>query len=242
MFDHIWQLIIRCKVCFGLAALLMMAGSCGKPEPLPFKIKIFDLSASIESNARVELLTGLAVAAQKIERGASLTLIPITEDALTKSPGLVKRYQVKSAEDREVYDADLIALQEQIGNDIRVLEAIFKAHPPRKSDILGALRLAAEERASFPPSPFVTIEIFSDLIEDDSEFNFLTDARLLTPASAEQFAHTYAQAHPLDLKDVHLSLGIIRSHDLAMLASERREAIRSFWLTFLKDCGAHLKL
>jgi len=110
--------------------------------------------------------------------------------------------------------------------------------PGARTDILGALRLAAEEMQLAGQARKTTILLLSDLIQDDSQFDFKSDPALRNEASATPFASASAHRAGLSLHGVPIFLGLLRSKDLGRLSPRRRLAIEAFWLGFLQESGA----
>lgn len=229
----------RSGMTFLIAALLLLGG-CAQPQRV--RVDVYDATASVELSARDALLKGLAESAKRMERGTVRVLIPITDDSLAATPGLIKRYHAKASDEREAYDQDLLDVHAQVERDLAELFAQFTSHPAQRTDLFGALRLAAEELARPRAARVGDVRIFSDLIEDSAEFNFIKDPRLADEASARRFARSLAEARPLKLNQIPVALGIVRSTDLAALPPARRDAIQAFWVEYLSACGARVTL
>ena len=103
-------------------------------------VVVIDLTRSVERPALESAVELVEQAVQKVERGDRVTVIPINADAGAQSQGAVLRYI--AAEKREPYDGDLHRLQTQARKDI---EALAADATHARSDILGAVALAAEE-------------------------------------------------------------------------------------------------
>ena len=98
-------------------------------------------------------------------------------------------------------------------------------NPGARTDILGALRLAAEERQMAGEGRETTILALSDFIQDDNQFDFKSDPALKSETSATLLASGAARRLGLSLQGIHVFLGLVRSRDLGHLSPRRRSAI-----------------
>ncbi len=193
-------------------------------------VVVIDLTRSVEGPALQSAVELVDKAVQKIERGDRVAVIPINADAGAQSQGAVLRYM--AAEKREPYDGDLHRLHSQARKDIEALAATA-THP--RSDIIGAVGLAAEE-LSTAGGFRKTLVVLTDFIQDDRQFNFRADKRVAESKSAHALAGQKAAAGALSGTNVYL--GFLRSRDATSLEPARREAIRDFWQEYFRRSGA----
>jgi hypothetical protein len=219
-----------------LVALLLLVG-CSQQQPAPRQIVILvDISASIEPQAEAECLDAIAKLIAKLNRGDSVSIIPITGDAEVQSTGRVLRFQKPIT--RAAYDADLIGFSRQVHDSLQALRIQAIGNPSARTDIFGAVRMAMEEFAAGPKEQDRRLIIFSDFIEDDGAVNFNTDRRLMTVKSATSFATDVSKGlPPAPPVSARASLGLLRSKEFHRLTKERREAIRQFWRRYFKSIG-----
>lgn len=219
-----------------ILAILLLAG-CSQQQPVPKQIVILvDISASIEPQAETECLDAIVKLIAKLNRGDTITIIPITGDADVQSTGRVLRFQKPA--NRTAYDADLISFSKQVRDSLQVLRIQATNNPTAKTDIFGAIRMATEEFTSGSKERDRRLIIFSDFIEDDEAVNFNSDRRLITTQAAIDFSNERSRAFsPAASVSARASLGLLRSKELHALSRERREAIRQFWLEYLKCLG-----
>jgi hypothetical protein len=77
--------------------------------------------------------------------------------------------------------------------------------------------------------------LLSDFIQEDTEIDFRTDARMQTPASAMKFSQQIAKRDPLDFRGVNVYLGSLRSNEYAHLDKSRRAAVKAFWTGYFSS-------
>src|SRR5579883_3330603 len=81
---------------------------------------VFDMTASIEAAARKEEFAAAERTTDLLQRGDELTLIPLTSDAVTETPGKILRFRV--SEERKAFDADLKETKTQIRKGLEDLQ------------------------------------------------------------------------------------------------------------------------
>src|SRR5215469_8909127 len=217
-----------------ILAILLLAG-CSQQPPVPKQIVILvDISASIEPQAETECLDAIAKLIAKLNRGDSVSIIPITGDADVQSTGRVLRFQ--KPVNRTAHDADLIGLSRQVHDSLQTLRIQAIGSPTARTDIFGAIRMAVEEFANGPKERDRRLIVFSDFIEDDGATNFNTDHRLAAVKNATNFATEESKKLSVTVS-IRANLGLLRSKELHALSKERREAIKQFWLRYLKLAG-----
>jgi len=220
------------------AVLLLLAISCHKQAPTPRQVIILlDVSGSIEPDAQKEAMAGIQTLAGRLERGDSITLIPITGDAATESSGKILR--LERPVQRETFDADLQRFKADVLESTETINVEQLKHPGSMTDIMGALRVASEEIAMDQNQHKATVVVLSDFIEEDGAINFKTDPRLTSKTNAELLADEWSNNGSIKLQGVQILLGSIRSKDLGKLSQSRKEAITEFWKEYCLKIGAH---
>jgi hypothetical protein len=225
-----------CAFCLTLILLLANAACERKAQFARQIIALIDVSASIEPEAQQSAFQSVENIAATLRRGDSLVVIPITGDAGNESQGRILRLTL--AERREAYDQDLRRAASGLRHSLEATRAATIQDPGAHTDILGALRLAAEEMQLAGGGGKTIILILSDLIQDDAKFNFKSDPALKRDASSRLLASTSARRAGLSFHGVPIFLGLLRSRDIAHVSPQRRLGIEAFWLEFLKDSGA----
>jgi len=227
------------RLCaFSLTLILLLASTACERKAVMSRqiIAVIDVSASIEPEAQQSAFQAIENIASTLRRGDSLVVIPITGDARNQSQGRILRLTL--SEHREAYDQDLRRAASNLRRSLEETKAAAMRDPGARTDILGALRLAAEEMQLAGQSRKTTILLLSDLIQDDSQFDFKSDPALRNEASATPFASASAHRAGLSLHGVPIFFGLLRSKDLGCLSPRRRLAIEAFWLRFLRESGA----
>jgi hypothetical protein len=131
----------------------------------------------------------------------------------------------------------LIGFSKQVHDSLQALRIQAAGNPTTRTDIFGAIRIAIEELATGPREQDRRLIVFSDFIEDDGVINFNTDRRLANAKIAIRYAGEQAKASSLGTTPAKANLGLLRSKELRGLNRERREAIKQFWLQYLKSLG-----
>ncbi len=226
-----------CVLCLTLI-LLLATVACDRKAPASRQIIVLiDVSASIEPEAQQSAFQAVENVVSALRRGDSLVVIPITGDAGNESQGHILRLTL--AEHREAYDQDLRRAALDLRRSLEETKAATRRNPGSHTDILGAVRLAAEEIRLAGEGRKTTILVLSDLIQDDKQFDFKSDPALKSETSATLLASQSARRLGLSLQGVPVFLGLVRSKDLGHLSPRRRLAIEAFWLGFLKDFRAN---
>ncbi len=225
-----------------VGAIAFLAIACSGCDQLPKRLvhlaALPDLSASIEPRAEADVLTAMSNAFKAMRRGDSVAVIPITADADNDDQGHVLRWQLPAT--RQPFDGDLLHVAKEERSELRELLDSTQKRPYRWTDILGALHLAQQELSDDPPTTLKAIVILSDFIEDDPQYHFAKDRRLSNEESARRFALSLSQSSK-GLTGIKVYFGGLASRDLRKLPKERREAIRTFWETFLIAQGAEVE-
>ena len=194
-----------------------------------------DISAGVTADGRTEAVTAIESVATDLQRGDSLTVIPIGADAEADAPGRILRFRL--AKERQAYDEDRDLLLVDIAAGVSDLMVTASEKPASNTDLLGTFRLVAEELEGRTTEDGEAIVIcLSDAIQDDSAFDFTSDSRLASVEEARLLARTIARGRPFE--NVNVFMGSVRSDDLRRLPRTRREAIRAFWTDWLELQGA----
>jgi hypothetical protein len=197
-------------------------------------VYVFDSSASVTADARGLAVSSMEAGLQSLERGDKVAVVPITGDVHAETLGRVLRFELSIR--REPYDTDRRRLADEVH---RLLpEFLASVKPSAHTDMLSTFRLAAEELNAAPVRVLVCL---SDFVQDDSQFNFKTDRRLVSERSATTFAQELADDFAGRFRGVHVYLGLMQSVDLARLSNPRRTAIQTFWLEFFEAQGASVR-
>jgi hypothetical protein len=163
-------------------------------------------------------------------------VIPITDNAAEQAPAKVGRYRFGVK--RSAFDDDLPQI---LSSERHQLERMCAGAASPRSDIFSSLSLAEEELAHSPgPDSLRAIAILSDFIEDDGEHCFTRGKNLASPTAATKFAAQLA-ADASKLNGVQIYLGRIPSVSFRTLSQSRREAIKAFWMEYLRRRGAQVE-
>jgi len=197
-------------------------------------VALLDASASIAPISFADAIHSSQTVIKLLQRGDRLSVLPVLSKA-TQMQGSVLRFDVP--EEREPYDADLSKLYRSVAKALTDLQTSVREHPTEKTDILGALDVVAEEFALDGADVQHTLIIFSDFLEDDGRFNFVTAPELGAERTAKKLAGDLAEQNHHVLK-AKAYLGLLRSNDYDALAPARRRAVLTFWSTLLQRYGA----
>jgi hypothetical protein len=226
----------RCALWLIVAVVLALL-ACGQKAPQPLQIiNLMDASASIEPEAQQLGFQSLEKVVSSLRRGDSLTVIPVTGNAGNETEGHILR--ITLAERRETYDQDLRRAAMDLRRSLEQTRTAVLQNPGSQTDILGAFRLASEEIRLAGEGRKAVILALSDFIQDDDQFNFKTNPALKNAASAQVFGADLSRTDQLSLQGVPIFLGLLRSRDLGRMSPQRRNAIKTFWLSYLSTSGA----
>jgi hypothetical protein len=228
--EKIWKSFISLI----LTSLLVTAGC--KCNNSMFLVCVVDITGSIKDNAKSQAFEALKSIGKNLRRCDSLVIIFVSNDAMTQGHDDILRFHLN--ENRQAYDADLKNLFDRIQSKLEVVKAKSTASPYTKSDILGAIELAAEEFANASKAAHKVMIGLSDLIVDDSQYNFNRDVRIACEQAAIEFAQSLAQAQTPSFQNVSIYLGLLQSIDMEKLPPNRRSAIQAFWKRYLNLRGA----
>jgi hypothetical protein len=220
-----------------LVSSLLLFGCSPKTTKVNL-IVVVDLTSSVEAEAQAEAFDALILTFHEIQRGDSVSIIPITGDATTQGPGRILRFEL--SEEREIYNGDIRRFKEQVQAKLQELREAAAAKPYTSSDILGAAQLASEELKQFEDQSSKNLVVFlTDFIQDDPQFNFKRDDRLASHESAVQLAGKLASSRAQQFENATVYVGLLRSKDLRNLPQTRRAAVNAFWLEYFKQSGAN---
>lgn len=226
------------KIPVAIAAVLL-AVSCDHPQEPLHAVYAIDLSASIEARALEAAFEAASDSLRSLDRGDEAAVIPIVGDDLNEVQGRIFRYRLGS--DRQPYDGDLRRLAAEEKQALTELREAALRKPSAHTDLLGALDLVAEELDVGPKNGIRVLVLLSDFLHDDARYRFAVDPALADSKAAGAFARQLASRRPLRLDGVRVFLGALTSRDLARLPSRRREALRAFWTTYLRELGAEVR-
>jgi hypothetical protein len=217
-----------------VATLSVAAGACdllfGRTAPVSL-VCVIDLSASLEKGAVREAVAAILAASARLVRGDTLTIVPVTGDALAETPGRVLRYEVPAT--RASFDDDLRRLRERLTTEFEAMVASAAAKPGAKTDLLGAVAIGAQELAPARDRVPVLV-VLSDMIQDDRRFDFANHPDLGTADRAAALAATVAGRDGVSLDRVRVYVGSLRSGELKSMPPDRRDALRAFWETYFR--------
>lgn len=226
-FSHLSAILCAC-------AFLLYA--CAPKDDRLRLVCVIDLTSSIEAEAQQEALASLQSALARLRRGDSVTVIPITGDAMNEAQGRALRFRL--SERREAYDADLRRTVKEITARLRQMRDEVADKPFSRSDLLGAVALAAEEISGADRRDRIAVIVLSDLLQDDSQYDFKRDARMASGQAATRFAELLASQRAKAFEGADVYIGLLRSLDLKGLPQPRRDAVRAFWEGYFRAQGA----
>ena len=225
------------KVLVWLISASLALMPCCKPEPERLRLAcVVDLTASVESEAMKEAFEALRAVIANLGRGDSISIIPVTGDALTDAQGRILRFSV--SDERKPYDEDLLQLADEAESKLHVMQSEAAQHPYGKSDFLGAIEVAREELSTSRENSRSAIIILGDLIQDDALYNFKREPRLASEQQGAALARKITESREVSLNGARVFLGLLRSLDLKGLPQARRASIHSFWVEYFRLRGA----
>ncbi|MGH8772599.1 MAG: hypothetical protein ACRD8U_25225, partial [Pyrinomonadaceae bacterium] len=208
-----------------------------RPSALHGKtLVLLEATSSVAGDVRSNAHDAVETNAGSLERGDEMILVPITSDAATEAAGKVLRLRISNK--RKAYDADLKQARAKLKTMLDQMRDDAVARPYKRTDLVGTLRLAAEERNTSDTTEVFTIIILSDMINDTPQLNFMTHAALVNESTARKFADQLMAGREKTWAGAHVFLGQLRSKDPKRVKLERRDAIRSFWIEYFTAGGA----
>jgi len=217
---------------------LTIAGGCGHPPA--YTICLVDVSKSITMDGIRSEFQAVDTLVDKMRRGDRLTVIPITGNAVSETPGHV--LTVTAPQDRQPYDFDLVQFRADAHAGIAGMRKEFSERPASRTDILGALDIARQElddaaddaQAAFRSR---TLYVFSDFIEDDETYRFGAEPASATKEDAGVLARRLQLEHRAVLPGpIRVRLVEIESSEQRRLRPPRQNWIRAFWGAYLAPC------
>jgi hypothetical protein len=209
------------------------------PPPAPRERDMFIVEAtkSVPGPARAEAYDEVDKNLDHLKRGDSLVVAPLTGDAATEAPGKIIRLRL--SDKRKAYDADLKQAHLKVQSLLRRMRDDAEANPYLRTDLIGTMKLAAEEKRSADQAhELFTLAVLTDFINDTPGLNFMTHPALAHEESARKFADQLLVGHEKIWQGSRIFLGQLRSEDLKRVKPERRDAIRAFWIEYFKAGGA----
>lgn len=213
------------QVLLATLALVAFAG-CRRTPPTDYVV-LPDVSKSIERDGILDEFRTIDGLIDRMQRGDSLTIIPITGNAMSETPGHVLRFTAPT--ERQAYDHDLAVFRQEAHQSIHAMQDTAFANPSKHTDILGALDVARQELETAPPSNAKSLIVMSDFIEDDGTYRFTLDKELANTTAAQKLAERLQHEHAFVLSGVHISLSALQSKDLRSVSTQRQRAVMEFW-------------
>ncbi len=213
------------QVLLATLAFVAFAG-CRRTPPTDYVV-LPDISQSIERDGILDEFRAIDGLVDRMRRGDSLTIIPITGNAMSETPGHVLHFTAPT--ERQAYDHDLVVFREQAHQSIHVMQDAAFASPRKHTDILGALDVAKQELEALPLGDMKSLVVMSDFIEDDGMYRFTVDKPLADPTAARKLAGQQQNERVFVLHNVRISLNILQSKDLRSIDTQRQRAVCGFW-------------
>lgn len=195
---------------------------------------VIDLTRSIEPGARKRAFDEVENMAATLERNTRLTVIPVSGDALNEGTVV----QATLLDKRKVHDEDKAQFARGVKEQIERMRVETETGGFRRSDLIGAVRIAGEEMAHADPKERKVLIVLTDFIQDDERFRFLTDSRFEDEKKAESLGLAEGARLRNAFVDTKVYLGFLHSADLKRASEPRRRGIEAFWRGFFKAAGA----
>lgn len=226
------------RALLAILLITILFASCKQQAGRLHAIYIVDLTASTLEEARARAFAGIKEPFDKglLHRSDSVTVIPITGDALVESQGAILRFDLPS--DREVYDEDLNRLSGQVIEELEKMQKRAEEKPYSYSDILGAVRIAGEEFSTDNSGVRKVLVVLSDFVNDVKLINFKTAPIVASKNAAKEAGKKMAVDDGRAFTEVRVYLGVLRSSDLKSMSPQRREGVETFWSEYFKQAGA----
>jgi hypothetical protein len=221
----------RLMASLTIIGILWPPAGCGGPPA--YTVCLVDVSRSITAVGLRAEFNAVDDLVGRMRRGDRLTIIPITSNAISETPGHVLTLAAPIA--RQPYDYDLVEFRANAQMEIAMSQKAFADRPSKHTDILGAIAIAREELASAaedarPPFGSLTLYVFSDFIEDDGTYRFGSEAEAGRRREAAEFARRLqCERHTNFPASVRVRLVEVESSELARIRPERQRWIRAFW-------------
>lgn len=217
------------KKLMPLLMLAVLLTGCG--EKKNSYIFAIDLTQSVSEEGKTKAFEVIKKQALHLKRGDSITVIPLTGDAVTETSGNVLRLQV--SEKREAFDADLKKFFAEVEQSLIEMQTNAKTY--KQTDLFGTLRIAQDEVAvTDRENRRVFLIVLSDMVNSTKEIRFEKDAIFQKSGTAKKYAEKLSQEKETDWRGVDIYLGLLESTDLQQMPNERREAVREFWQEYFR--------
>lgn len=229
----------KSKSLVAIVLVLALLAGCRRPGKGKLHvILIVDLSASTLQEARAKAFNGVKALFQKglVKRGDSVTVVPITSDALIESQGNILRFELSP--NREAYEDDLRRLEEEVNDQLLAMQKRAEENPYAYSDILGAVKITGEEFATDAPGVRRVCVLLSDCIQDTKQLSFMIAHIVANKRAATEAAKRMAADIDEAFSGARVYIGMLRSTDLKKMSPQRREGVEAFWTEYFKRAGA----
>lgn len=193
-------------------------------------VVLIDATMSIDPAEYERCRRELERLTQGLGRGDRLVLVPITGEPEELLGHRIVHIEMPT--ERVPYDSNIKKAREGAVQQIEQFLAQLPAIQAKRTDIIGALRAAADQFRG----EHAQLLCFSDLVEDDAELRFTSAPELASVKTAEALAERVARKKMLAGVDVRL--GILKSFDLERMNSSRRDAVQAFWQRYFNASGA----
>jgi hypothetical protein len=223
---------MKTKKILIVSVLAVALLGCGKREPRHIVI-LPDVSGSIDRESLEQAFKAIDDLAGHLHRGDRLTIIPILGDAEAEASGKILRFEVPA--NRQAYDTDLRDFHSKLNTSLKEMETNAVRHPGSKTDILGAIALAKQELTIRPQESRQALIILSDFIQEDEEVDFRTDHNFTNAITVQRFAEGRVARDDTRIQKVDVYLGLLKSHEFMALDKMRRDAVKKFWIEYLKN-------
>jgi len=216
---------------FVLAVLL----GCTKGDQTRHTVVLLDTSASIKEEAFKNAVEIISELSRRMQRGDCLTIIPISGNTEEEIQGRIIR--VVMPVDRQAYDSDVNREREALKRHLERLYIEARKEPPQQTDILGALPIAEQELRLTGKSR-KTVILLSDMLQDNAQFNFVTDPRLSSKETAIKLGAAVSNEWDLKFAGTSVALAFLQSQQRTAMARTRIRAITEFWReVFMRSGG-----
>lgn len=206
-----------------------------KHQPQTKLVEVVEATKSVLPDAQAESFVAVEKSADFLGRGDEIVVIPLTSDAVNEAQGKTVRHRFSTT--RKAFDKDLRETKKKIHDDLEKLKAEIAEKPFKRTDLFGTMWLLAEEKTKFAEDKFL-VAVLTDFIQDTPEMNFNNNPALAKVEAAKTLAAQMVKGKENSFQNAKVFLGQMRSEDLKKLDSNRREAIRAFWLEFFRLAGA----
>jgi len=212
-----------------LCTYMLVGAGCARSKQRT-TVYLVDVSKSVspkgfrlEFQAAQDLVDGL-------HRGDRLIVIPITGDAVNDTSGRILYFDAPAT--RQPYDYDLISFRKCARQRLEAMQADFSSDPADRTDVFGALRIAAGELNRHSSTRLVAapeLDIASDFVEDDEQYRFT----FKSPADGIELAKRVKRqdgfSPPSNLRVRMIELPSIEK---VKASRQGQGSVRAFWLEY----------